>query len=75
MLRGYSDILRLFVCWEDGELRFLDPETSLYLPTHHESEARADEESTRADEESTRADAAEARVAQLEAELRRLRGE
>ena len=89
VLRGYSDILRLFVCWEDGELRFMDPETSQYLPTHHESEARADaaearayEESARAYEarthaakESTRADAAEARVAQLEAELRRLRGE
>ena len=82
VLRGYSDILRLFVCWEDGELRFLDPETSLYLPTHHESEARADaaearayEARTHAVEESNRANAAEARVAQLEAELRRLRGE
>lgn len=61
MLRGYSAILDIFVCREDGELRFLNPETSQYLPTHHESEARAD--------------AAEARVAQLEAELRRLRGE
>ena len=61
MLRGYSDILQLFVCWEDGMLRFLDPETYQYLPTHHESEVRAD--------------AAEARVSQLEAELRRLRGE
>ena len=62
MLRGYSDILQLFVCWEDGELRFFDPETSEYLPTHHESEARADDAEIRAYEESSRANDAEARA-------------
>ena len=60
-LRGYSEALGLYVCWEDGMLRFFDPSTESYLRTHAEDEARAE--------------IAEARAAELEAELRRLRGE
>ena len=66
--RGYSEALGLYVCWEEGMLRFFDPQTESYLRTHDEAEARAGEE--RAGRM-----AAEARVAELEAELRRLRGE
>ena len=60
-LRGYSEALRLYVCWEEGMLRFFDPQTESYLRSHEEDVGRAT--------------TAEARVAELEAELRRLRGE
>ncbi len=58
---GYSGALGLYVCWEDGMLRFYDPVSQSYLRTH--------------DEEAEARRAAETRVAELEAELRRLRGE
>ena len=66
-LRGYSEALDLYVCWEDGMLRFFDPGTESYLLSHDEDRARAEEE---------RAGrlAAEARLAEFEAEIRRLRG-
>ena len=87
-LRGYSEVLGLYVCWEEGMLRFFDPVTESYLRSHEEAEARVNEErasrmaaEARAREESTargmaesRAETAEARAAELEAELRRLRG-
>ena len=89
MLRGYSDALGLYVCWENGLLRFFDPRTESYLRSHDEAEARAEVERTgrlatqaRAEEEHSgrlaaqaRAAAAEAHAAELEAELRRLHGE
>ena len=89
MLRGYSVALGLYVCWEDGRLRFFDPGTESYLRSHDEDATRAEEEhaermaiQARAEEEragrlaaQARAAAAEARAAELEAELRRLRGE
>ena len=65
---GYSDALGLYVCWEDGMLRFYDPVSQSYLRTH-------DEEAERADTEAEARRAAETRVAELEDELRRLRGE
>ena len=65
--RGYSEALGLYLCWEDGELRFYDPATRDYLRTHMEDAARADRADARADREA-------ARVAELEAELRLLRG-
>ena len=88
-LRGYSEALGLYVCWEDGRLRFFDPVTESYLSSHEEAESRADEERAgrvaaefRAEQEraerlaaESRAEDAEARAAELEAELRRLRGE
>ena len=56
---GYSEVLGLYLCWEDGRLRFYDPETGSYLRSHQEEVARADQE-------------AEGRLA-AEAEVRRLR--
>ena len=80
--RGYSEVLGLYVCWEDGMLRFFDPLTESYLRSHEEDVGRADEEragrmasETRAREEAAARGTAEARVAELEAELRRLCGE
>ena len=82
ILRGYSDALGLYVCWEDGRLRFFDPGTESYLRSHDEERAESMATQARAEEERTgrlaaqsRAAAAEARAAELESELRRLRGE
>ena len=66
--RGYSEALGLYVCWEDGMLRFFDPQTESNLLAH-------DEERTARMVSEARAGSAEARVAELEEELRRLRGE
>ncbi|MCY4577434.1 MAG: Uma2 family endonuclease [Chloroflexi bacterium] len=38
-LRGYSEALGLYVCWEEGMLRFFDPGTESYLGTHEEERA------------------------------------
>ena len=67
-LRGYSEALGLYVCWEYEELRFFDPVAESYLRTHAEDAERA------AEERAGRV-AAETRAAELEAELRRLRAE
>ena len=74
-LRGYSETLGLYVCWEEGMLRFYDPVTESYLRSHEESEARAEIAEARAETAEARAETAEARAAELEAELRRLRSE
>ena len=88
-LRGYSEVLGLYVCWEYGRLRFFDPVTESYLGTHDEERAgrmaaearagaaenRAETAEARAREEETARRRAEARAAELEAELRRQRGE
>ena len=76
-LRGYSEALGLYVCWEDGMLRFFDPVAESYLRSHEEdvglvetAEARAGATEVRADEERAGRMAAEAR-AQEEAAARR----
>ena len=81
-LRGHSEMLGLYVCWEDGMLRFYDPVAESYLSSHEEDVARADTAEVRADTAEVRAEeeraarvAAESRLAELESELRRLRGE
>ena len=74
-LRGYSEALGLYVCWEEGMLRFFDPLTDSYLRSHEEDADRAENAEARARDEETARRRAEARAAELEAELRRLRGE
>lgn len=73
--RGYSEALGLYVCWEDGMLRFYDPASQGYLRTHDEEVERANEEAEARRTAETRAETAETRVEELEAQLRRLRGE
>ena len=58
-LRGYSEVLGVYVCWEEGFLRWFDPVGNRYLSTFQEEQAARV--------------AAEARAAQLEQEIRRLR--
>ena len=57
VLQGYSSVLNLFIRWENGELRWHDPDTEQHIMTF--------------EQERDRADAAEARVRELEAELAR----
>ena len=64
-LRGYSDVLSLWVCWEYGVLRFFDPVEGYLLTHHEEREGRLVEREGRL--------IAEARVRYLEEQLRRLR--
>ena len=74
--RGYSEARALYVCWEDGMLRFLDPVTENCLRSHAEVATLADADAkTHAQEEAAARETAEARVAELDAESRRLRGE
>ena len=65
---GLSPTLNLEFHWVDGSLRIYDVAGRRWLPTHEESEERAEAAEARAAE-------AEARAAELLAELRRLRGE
>ena len=67
-LHGYSDVLGLYVCWEDGRLRFFDPVTESYLGSHEEAETRADEERAGREAAESRAEGAEARAEQERAE-------
>ena len=66
-LRGYSEALGLYVCWEDGRLRFFDPRTEGYLRSHDEAEARAEEERVSRMEAQARAGTAEARAGTAQA--------
>ena len=70
-LWGHSDSLNLDLCWEEGNLRFWDPESRRYLHTFMEESAARREAEVRASEAEVRVAAAEARVRQLEEELRR----
>ena len=73
--RGHSEALNLDLCWEDGQLRFWDPASRLYLNTYlEERNARIAERNVRIAAEA-RADAEAARARALEEELSRLRGE
>ena len=70
---GYSAILDLDLCWEDGELRFYDPAAQRYLGTYDSMRsARIASEEAR---DAARADriAAESRIADLQAEIARRR--
>ena len=73
--RGQSDVLNLDLCWEDGQLRFWDPVSHLYLNTYlEERQARIAERTARIAAEA-RAEMEAARVRELQEEIRRLRGE
>ena len=79
-LWGYCAVLGLSLCWEEGQLRWWDSATRLYLETHDEvAEGRTVEREGRVAAES-RAEGeregrlrAESRVRELEEELRRFR--
>ena len=63
--RGYSDLLKLYVCYDNGELQWYDPIQGAYLLDYDGQIARADSAEARADAEGARADAAEAEIRRL----------
>ena len=77
LLWGHSEVLGLDLCWDDGELRFRDPETGEFLPTPEELQAErdaaeAERDQARANAEQARANAAETELAKVREQLRRL---
>ena len=42
-LLGYREVLRLYIFWENGILRFFDPTVESYLRTYAEENARVAE--------------------------------
>ena len=65
VLQGYSEVLDLYLRWNDGQLEWYDPATGRHIVTFDDERARADEERAARIQ-------AEARVRELEEELRRL---
>ena len=39
---GYSEVLDLYLCWDDGVLRFFDPKTDRFLPDQPETKRERD---------------------------------
>ena len=72
-LRGYSEALGLYICWELGELRFYDPGAGAYLRTHYDEAFARQAASARAEQEAARADREAAARIRAEAEIRRLK--
>ena len=73
-VRGYSRALSLYLCADpEGRLRFWDPETQEYLPTHLEAINHAAEAEAERDGERSARIVAENRAAEAEAEVARLR--
>ncbi len=89
ILKGYSAVLGLSLCWDDNWPRLYDPATDTYLESWPEVWAARDVAKVRATEaeaqvaveqagrlaERAAREAAEARIRQLEAELRRRRAD
>lgn len=80
LLWGYSAVLELHICWDDGELRFRDPATMEFLLSNAEAHAELDDIQTELgdahaelDLERERRLAAEAEATRLREQLRRLR--
>ncbi len=71
MLWGYSDVLELYLCWDNGRLRFYDWRTRAFLqdPTELAEDRDAERAARLAAEAGRRA--AEARVRELEEQLQR----
>ena len=71
--RGYSEVLGLWVYWDERQLRWFDPKTGQFLRTHDEEYRRAELEAyerqraeLRAVEAETRAESAETRAESAE---------
>ena len=73
-VRGYSPALSLYLCSDDeNRLRFWDPATQEYLPTHDEAIEERDQAMEDRDQERAARIEAENRAAEAEAEIARLR--
>ena len=68
-IRGYSAALGLYLCWEDGAIRFYDPVSGEYLKNQQETIAERDAERTARITAETAHDAALAEIERLRALL------
>ena len=68
---GYSAVLNLDLCWEEGQLRWYDPVVRRYLPSFDEVQAAQIAAEAQRDAERDARLAAEARIHQLEEQLGR----
>ena len=68
---GYSRVLNLFLCWEQGLLRWWDPVARRYLLTHLDEITNREEAERQADQERQARLAAEKRIRELEEQLGR----
>ena len=66
ILKGYSEVLELYFCWDDGNPRFYDPATGEYLENMREVWEARQEAETRAADAETRVADAETRAADAE---------
>ena len=64
--RGYSEVLGLWVYWDERQLRWFDPETGAFLRTHDEEYARAELEAYERQRAELRAESAETRAESAE---------
>ena len=70
--RGYSEVLGLHICWEQGRLRLFDPVTESYLLSHQEEAEGRRDAVARADREAAARRDADAEVRRLGARLEEL---
>ena len=79
VLKGYSPVLGICLCWDAGVLLFYDPATETYLRNLRQERAlrQAEQEQARAELEAERAklQAERARISELEEQLRRRQSE
>ena len=71
ILQGHSAVLNLDLRWEQGQLKWHDPETGWHIATYDDQVARADQAETALRAEREARAALEAKVRELEAQLRR----
>ena len=64
--RGYSEVLGLWVYWDERQLRWFDPESERFLRTHDEEYARAELEAYERQRAELRAESAETRAESAE---------
>ena len=75
VLKGYSEVLGLSFCWEEGWPRFYDPSTGRYLDNWRTERAARQAAEAQRDTALSERDAALSENRRLREELRRLRGE
>ena len=71
LLKGYSEVLGLSLCWDNGWPRLYDPAAGTYLETWQQERAAREAAEAQAAIEQASRQVAEARIRQLEVELRR----
>ncbi len=69
-IRGYSRVLDLYICWEQGDLEFVDPKTDAPIDSMASLREEIRQVGERADEERRQREIAEQRIRDLEDRLR-----